>query len=264
MSIAVEIAVQDLAGLEIAAHAGADRVELCTDLERGGLTPPPDLVRAAAERAAALRASADAKPQFGVHCLIRSRAGDGDLRTTPGEFTYDEDEIATMARAAAETVEAGADGIVIGALTPSGLLDLPAIEQIRDAALTASAAQLRGLTLTCHRALDAMPDDDARIDAVTALIRLGFHRALTSGGAPTAPEGIPGIARMVGASEGIIDICAGGGIRPAHIAEIVHRTGATDIHLSARSAGQGRDRHPPSTTTDAAIATAAVDAAGAL
>src|SRR5699024_7992549 len=116
MSIAVEIAVEDLAGLEVAALPRAARVELCGDLARGGPTPPPALVEECAARASALVAAGDAKPHFDVHVLIRSRAEHGDFLDRPEEFAYSEEEISLMARQAEETVAAGAAGAAIGAL----------------------------------------------------------------------------------------------------------------------------------------------------
>lgn len=280
MSVVVEIAVEDLEGLVIAAHAGADRVELCTDLTRGGVTAPEPLIRAAAEKASALVQARDARSQFGVHALIRPRTGDEDFLTHPDDFVYTPEEVEQMAADAAAAVEAGAAGVVIGALTPEGRLDIPALERIRDAALAAAARTMRGVTLTCHRCVDAMADDDARVEAVTQLLALGMHRVLSSGGAPRAIDGTAGLARMVGAGEGICEVCAGGGIRPVDIAPIVHATGVADVHLSARLPGgpAGRDDGdepqgdsedqdapiPRRSATDAAVATAAVDAAGAL
>src|SRR5699024_1134966 len=108
MSIAVEIAVEDLVGLDVAAKAGADRVELCIELERGGITPPPELVEECTRRAAALVAARDAKPHFDVHVLIRARAERGDFLDHPEEFLYSEDEVELMARQARDAVTAGA------------------------------------------------------------------------------------------------------------------------------------------------------------
>lgn len=88
MSIRVEIAVQDVAGLEVAARAGAHRVELCVGLDRGGLTPPVALVEECARRATSLLDAQQARPHFDVHVLIRSRAGDGDFLGRPAEFVY--------------------------------------------------------------------------------------------------------------------------------------------------------------------------------
>jgi copper homeostasis protein len=264
MSAAVEIAVQDVAGLEVAAHGGADRVELCIDLDRGGVTPPPELVEACARRARDLVSGHDAKPHFDVHVLIRCRAGEGDFRTVPGEFVYTPDEVSLMASQAADTVSAGAAGVVIGALTTDDALDVPSIEQIRDGALGAATSAMRGVMLTCHRAVDALPDADARADAVTTLLGLGVHRILSSGGAAAAPDGTADLARMVQAADGLVDICAGGGIRPVHIPDLIRSTGITDVHLSARRRSPllpGEDT--PATTTDPAVVQAAVDAAGA-
>ena len=256
MSIAVEIAIQDLAGLEIAAAAGADRVELCVDLDRGGLTPPIELVRACASRAAALVAVREAKPHFDVHVLIRCRAGEGDFLGRPEEFVHSDEEIELMAEQAAETVAAGAAGVVLGALTADGGLDVPGLEAIRDGALRAAQSAARGVTLTCHRAVDVLPDADARAAAVTELLGLGVHRVLSSGGAARALDGAEDLARMVEAAEDLLEICAGGGVRPADVVPLVRATGVGSVHLSARTAGAA--------TTDPAVATAAVEAAGVL
>ena len=265
MSIAVEIAVEDLAGLEVAAHAGADRVELCVDLARGGLTPPPELVEACTSRAAELVAARDAKPHFDVHVLIRSRAEHGDFLDRPEEFAYSAEEIALMARQAEEAVTAGAAGVVIGALTADGELDVPAIETLRDGALTAGSTVMRGVTLTVHRAVDALPGRDQRAQAVRTLLGLGAHRVLTSGGAARALEGADDLAAMVAAAEGLLDICAGGGVRPADVRDIVERGAVSDIHLSARRRpGAPVEDGAPETCTDPAIVAAAVDAAGEL
>lgn len=265
MSVAVEIAVQDLAGLEIAALAGADRVELCVDLERGGITPPAELVAEAAERAAALVSVRDARPQFDVHVLLRTRASTGDFLGRPEEFVHDAEEITLLAAQADEVVEAGAAGVVLGALTPAGELDVPALTTIRDAALGAAQSAMRGLTLTAHRAVDALPDRTAREEAVRTLLGLGFHRVLSSGGAARALDGAADLAAMVRAGEELIDICAGAGIRPADIAELVRSTGVADVHLSARRRpGSAVEADAPDTPTDPAIVAAAVDAAGAL
>ncbi|WP_394215603.1 copper homeostasis protein CutC [Brachybacterium vulturis] len=265
MSVAVEIAVEDLAGLEVAAHAGADRVELCVDLARGGLTPPAQLVQECTSRASALVAARDAKPHFDVHVLVRCRAEHGDFLDRPEEFAYSAEEITLMARQAEESVAAGAAGVVIGALTGTGELDLPAIEAVRDGALKAGSTAMRGVTLTVHRAIDALPGRAQRADAVRTLLGLGIHRVLSSGGASRALDGADDLAAMVAAAEGLLDICAGGGVRPADIGDLVRRTGVADVHLSARRRpGTAVEDDAPDTCTDPAIVAAAVDAAGGL
>lgn len=264
MTVAVEIAVQDLAGLEVAAAAGASRVELCSDLSRGGITPPAELVTACAQRAAELLREGRARPGFGVHVLVRPAAGEGDFRSRPEEFVYSQEEAALMARSAAALVGCGAAGIVTGALTADGRsLDREVMGRIADTALTAAQAQARSIELTCHRCLDALPDAAARTDAIPELLALGFHRALTSGGAARAIEGSADIASMVAAADGLVDVMAGGGVRPADIGPLVQATGVRDVHLSARLPS-GRAADTPDTETDPAVAAAAVDAAGAL
>ena len=265
MSIAVEIAIEDLMGLDVAAKAGADRVELCIELERGGITPPPDLVEESVRRASALVAAREAKPHFDVHVLIRSRAERGDFLDHPEEFVYSQDEVELMTRQARDSVTAGAAGVVIGALTASGELDVPAIESIRDGALTAGSRALRGITLTAHRAVDALPGRPEREHAVRTLLGLGVHRVLSSGGAGRALDGAEDLAAMVDAAEGLLDICAGGGVRPADLVDLARRSGVPDVHLSARRrAGAPGEAGAPETRTDPAIVAAAVDAAGEL
>lgn len=154
---------------------------------------------------------------------------------------------------------------MLGALTGTGELDLPAIEAVRDGALTAGSAAMRGVTLTFHRAVDALPSRAQREDAVRTLLGLGFHRVLSSGGAARALDGADDLAAMVDAAEGLLDICAGAGVRPADIGDLVRRTGVADIHLSARRRpGAPVEDGAPDTCTDPAIVAAAVDAAGEL
>lgn len=265
MSLPVEIAVEDMAGLEIAAHGGADRIELCTRLDAGGVTPTASLVSEATSRAAALVAAQGAKPHLEIHVLVRCRAGAADFLTTPDEFVHSTDEVELMAEQAREMIEAGADGVVIGALTPAGELDIAAVETIRDAALGAGAQALRGVSLTAHRAVDVLADAAAREEAVRTLLRLGFHRVLTSGGAARAVDAIENLSQMVEAAEGIVDICAGGGVRPAHVPDLFRLANVDGVHLSARRSTPPAPGDPqPETLTDAAVVQAAVDAAGAL
>lgn len=262
MSIAVEVAVQDEDSLVAAGHAGADRVELCVDLAHGGATPPIALVARCVERAAALVASRDAKPQLDVHVLIRPAAPEEPFLGRPEQFELAAEQVERCAREAAAAIEAGAAGVVIGALArgPRGWeLDVPALERIRDAALTAGARALRGVTVTCHRCVDALEGTDERVRATETLLRLGFARVLTSGGAERALDGAEDIARMVEAADDILAVCAGGGVRPADVVPLVRATGVTDIHLSGRPASAPAGARP-----DPAVLTAAVDAAGAV
>lgn len=235
----VEIAVQDAASARIALEAGATRVELCQALGLGGLTPSAGLVEATVEVAAAASVASF------VHVLIRPRGGG---------FVYDADELDLIGRDIRMARSLGAHGVVLGALTDAGALDLDAIAAFIDAA--------EGLDVTVHRAVDAAADPLA---AVAALPGTGVRRVLTSGGAADCRAGREVIARMVAEVGGAVEVMAGGGVRIEDIAALA-AAGVDAVHLSARThATHGGASGPGGgevgfDTTDAAIVRAAVEA----
>ncbi len=236
--LAVEIAVQDPAGVRIALDAGADRVELCSALGVGGLTPSAGMIATAV--AAARAAGRDGF----VHVLVRPRAGG---------FVYDDDELGLTVADILAAREAGASGVVIGALDLSGNVDRAAVE-----ALVAVAGPLE---VTFHRAVDAVHDPLATLDA---LIELGVARILTSGAAPRSIDGAETLAALVERASGRIQVMAGGGVSVADIAPLA-AVGVDAVHLSARATVSGAPSGPgggQSTydVTDAEIAAAAVAA----
>src|SRR4051794_35655447 len=135
---ALEIAVTTASAAAAALAGGADRVELCTALEIGGVTPSQTVLQGTPEGG------------IGPHLLGRARAGD---------FVYDTDEIAQMAREAAIVTAQGAAGVVVGALRPDGRLDLDAIARIVGAARTVRP----DVAVTVHRAVDAGIDPVAAV-----------------------------------------------------------------------------------------------------
>lgn len=239
----VEIAVQDAAGVRIALEAGAARVELCQALGLGGLTPSPGLVEAAVEAAHAASA-----PRF-VHVLVRPRGGG---------FVYNADEIDTTVRDIRFARSLGADGVVVGALTDAGELDLDALQRFVEAA--------EGLDVTVHRAVDAAADPFAAVASLTGLL---VRRVLTSGGAADCRAGREMLARMAAELGGRVELMAGGGVGVDDIAALA-AAGVDAVHLSARSrVGRGGPSGPGGgevgfDTTDAAIVRAAVAAAAAV
>lgn len=162
VNIALELAVQDPAGVRVAREVGAARVELAQALALGGLTPSPATLELARE------AAGENGPE--IHVLIRPRAGG---------FHYDVDEIALAVRDVEWAIANGADGVVVGALDASGALDVDAMARLRDAAGEAS--------VTLHRAIDVTADPTVTLERA---IDLGLRRVLTSGGASTAIEGV--------------------------------------------------------------------------
>ncbi len=195
----LEIAVQDAVGAAAAREAGADRVELCSALDVGGLTPSIAMVEAVVATG------------IPVHVLVRPR---------PGGFRYSATEISLMVRDIEAIVDAGAAGVVVGALTTEDTLDTHALTALQEAA--------EGLEVTAHRCVDVLEDP---ADAVARLARLGFARVLTSGGAPSATEGVETLARMAGAAE--LEVMAGGGVSPEDIPTLA-AAGVSAVHLSAR------------------------------
>ena len=200
MSVLVEAAVETIGGAVRAARDGARRLELCADLPRGGTTPGPGLLRA-------VRARVD----LPLHVMIRPRAG---------EFSFDAAECGAMIWDIAEARRAGAEGVVIGALTPQGLVDREWTARLVNAA--------RPLEVTFHRAVDATPEIAA---AVETLVQLGVDRVLTSGGAATAEQGLEVLASLAGEFGGRIGILPGGQIRGGNVARIVRAMKVSEVHV---------------------------------
>ncbi|MBL8726950.1 MAG: GAF domain-containing protein [Planctomycetes bacterium] len=200
--VVVEVAVDSVAGARTAAAAGADRLELCSSLAEGGLTP-----------SAGLLAAVQAAVRVPVCTMVRPRAGD---------FRYDDGEFDVMLRDVVHLRAAGAAGIVAGVLRADGHVDA---ERLRE--LVAAA---RPLPVTFHRAFDLVADPAA---ALEALIAAGVARVLTSGQAATAIDGAEAIARHVAAAGTRLRVIAGAGVRPDNVRDLVQRTGVQDVHLSA-------------------------------
>lgn len=214
---AVEIAVQDLAGVRAALEAGADRIELCVGLGLGGLTPSIGLIESAVDVAH------EAGAEDFVHVLIRPRGGD---------FVYDRSELAIAVRDVHRAVSAGVDGVVIGALTEDGVIDLSATEDL--------VAASQDADVTFHRAFDVVED---RARALDELAELGVLRVLTSGGAPTCASGVKSLAELVALSDDRVEIMAGGGMQISDIPALIE-AGVHALHLSARRSVTGNASGP--------------------
>ncbi len=186
-----------------AARGGADRVELCSALFLGGLTP--SLGSLELPRQQAFRPS--------VVAMVRPRAAG---------FCYSELDFDVMERDARLFLEHGADGIVFGILREDATIDLERCRHLRDLA--------GGRETVFHRAFDVVPDPMRALDE---LIDLGFTRVLTSGQQPSAPQGAELIRRLVDHSRGRIQILPGAGIRSNNVAKLLAETGCTQVHTTA-------------------------------
>lgn len=200
--ITLEVCVDNADGLAAALEGGADRIELCSALEVGGLSPSAGLLR---------MASSCPVP---VVAMIRPRGGD---------FCFSAAETRLMRMEIDAVAAAGLQGVVLGASGPDGRLDARTLERL------VQHATDHGLRCTLHRAIDLCPD---LAQAVALAVDLGFARILTSGGARRAPEGLDGLRRCFEAAAGRIAIMPGAGIAADNVHLLRDRLPLTDVHAS--------------------------------
>ena len=188
----LEICIDSLASARAAIRGGADRIELCSALALGGLTPYPPLLR-----------QIRVESGIPVRCLIRPRSGD---------FLYDCDEINLMAAQIRELKAAGADGFVIGCLTEHGCLDDDAMKPLIEAA--------DGAALTLHRCIDVSCDP---FETYLQAARLGFDTVLTSGAAASCMAGLDTLAALVKLRDEVDgpEVLIGAGVSPASIQNLL-------------------------------------------
>jgi copper homeostasis protein len=197
--VLVEAAVDTFADAVAAQAEGCQRIELCGPLHQGGTTPSAGLIARCSE-----------KLLLSVQVLVRPRVGD---------FVYSEDEIAIMCSDIAVAKELGADGVVVGALTPDGHVDVAAM-----AALISVASPMR---VGFHRAFDKVVDQD---EALELLVSLQCDHILTSGGAKTAAEGAARLASLVERAHDRIAIVAGGSITPENVGALLQTARVPIVH----------------------------------
>ncbi len=186
----LEVCVDTIQGAIAAEKAGADRIELCSALELGGVTPSNSLV-------SAVRVAI----QLPLIVLIRARAGD---------FYFDEVERDLMLEEAKQAIELGAEGVAIGGLTSSRELDLPLLRSAR--------AALPKNQLVMHRAFDQVRDP---LRALEELIAIGFTRILTSGGPNSALDGVLALKLLNESARNRIGILPAGGVNDCNAKQIL-------------------------------------------
>ena len=202
--ILLEIAVATLERAQAAQHAGAHRLELCEQLEIGGVTPSLELLR---QVRSAVR--------IPLHVLVRPRAGD---------FAYTSREFSGMKEQITALRNEGIQGIVTGILHPDGSVDIA-----RTRALVEFASPLQ---VTFHRAFDKTPD---LAKAGEDVIVSGANRILTSGGAPDALQGACVLRKLIEQTGQRLTILPGGGMHADNIAEVSQTTGARELHTGLGS-----------------------------
>ena len=207
MAIILEVCVDSYASAMAAIAGGADRLELCSALAVGGLTPSPVLLQQ-------IREVSD----IPVRCLMRTRGGD---------FLYTKEEIRQMAMEITMLKEAGADGFVIGCLTSNGDLDAEAMKPLLKAA--------EGAGLTLHRCIDVSWDLCKTYRDAAAL---GIDTILTSGGAGSCLAGLETIRQLIALREETDgpEVLIGAGVKASVVAEFLAKVpGARAFHMSGKT-----------------------------
>lgn len=205
----LEICAGSFSSALAARAGGAQRVELCSGLDEGGLTPSAGLIRA-------VRKIDGLK----LHVLIRPRGGD---------FLYSEEEKEIILNDIRFCTSEGVDGVVVGALLANGSIDLPFLESCMEAA--------RGVSVTFHRAFDLCAHPFEALDEIALR---GCSRILTSGLASSAEQGIDLLRALVEHAGERLSIMPGCGVNPQNAAKILRLTGAKEIHASARKSRPSR------------------------
>ncbi|MES2221111.1 MAG: copper homeostasis protein CutC [Acidobacteriota bacterium] len=199
----LEICVDSVESAIASQAGGAQRVELCSDLNEGGITPSDGLIQAVRKHVA-----------IDVFAMVRPRGGDSFY--TSYEFDVMKADVLRMK-------ELKVNGIVIGMLDQDGHVDVPRTREL------VQLASPMGVTF--HRAFDMSADLD---ESLKRVIETGAHRILTSGAVQTISQGAERVTQLIAAARGRIRIMVGGGIRQENIRKIAQRTHATEFHCSLR------------------------------
>ncbi|AEV39628.1 CutC (plasmid) [Pseudovibrio sp. FO-BEG1] len=199
----LEVCVDSIAGLNAAVAGGADRIELCSCLAMGGLTPSVGLMELAAQA------------PIPVYAMIRPRGGN---------FIFSPQEVDQMKREIDAVRNTNLAGVVLGANQHSSALDANLLEKLID--------HSAGLGLTLHRVIDLAPD---LVEATETAMDLGFERILSSGGAHKALDGIESLAAMHHAAAGHLSVMPGSGINAKTAPEILQAADFTEIHAGCGS-----------------------------
>ena len=203
--IIFEVCAETIDACIAAEGGGAARVELCSALSEGGLTPSHGFTREAISSC-----------RLPIHAMVRPREGG---------FVYTTAEIDIMCEDILHLKSLGVAGIVLGALNVDASIDVTSTRRFVELALP--------LPVTFHRAFDHAPLLSVALEDVIAT---GCDRILTSGGENDVVAGMAGLAALVAQAAGRIEIAVGGGLRLADAARLASFIGARHFHASMRQA----------------------------
>jgi copper homeostasis protein len=202
--ILLEISVESVEAAAAAQRGGTDRIEFCSELSVGGLTPHVELLRAVRRQI-----------QIPIFVMIRPRAGD---------FVYSAAEFVQMKKSVAVATDSGASGLVFGILKTNRSVDIDRTRELVELA--------QPLPVTFHRAFDSCPDLS---QALQDVVRSGASRILTSGGASSAVEGATNIEMLVSTAGDRVTIIPGAGINATNILQLAAATRAREFHSGLSS-----------------------------
>ncbi|WP_239615675.1 copper homeostasis protein CutC [Cohnella mopanensis] len=201
----LEVIAISVSDVRDAVRLGADRIELVTGIAEGGLTPSLGLIEAAVTAAASIP----------VNVMVRPHSQ---------SFCYKEDDLGVMVRDIETIRQTGAAGIVLGTLTSSGGIHIPALEKLLVAA--------ERLDVTFHRAFDEIQDQLSALQSIAAYPQIS--RILTSGGQAPVPRAIPRLRELNEAARHTnLRILAGHGLTPDALDEVLKETGVTEVHFGS-------------------------------
>lgn len=206
--VLIEVCVDSVASAIAAERGGAARVELCSCLTEGGITPSAGMIESVRNRIT-----------IGLHVMIRPR---------PGDFCYESEEFEIMRKDIQVAKSLHADGIVLGILDSDGQIDVPRTRELVELA--------RPMNVTFHRAFDMSRD---LFRALEDVCTTGADRILTSGGEQNCTLGTETLAQLVKAAGQSITIMAGRGINATNAAAIIERTGIPEIHVGMSTHVEG-------------------------
>ncbi|WP_053061437.1 copper homeostasis protein CutC [Paenibacillus sp. VT-400] len=211
----LEVIAVDAADAKAAEEGGADRIELVSAMSEGGLTPSYGVMEHVVSQVS-----------IPVYVMIRPHSR---------SFRYSADDIHAMTRDVRVARELGATGIVIGALTGNGEVDLISLQSCM--------AEAQGLGVTFHRAIDV---STSLTEALKAINTLGnVERVLTSGGKQTAPEAILELKQLQQLGQTLnIAVMAGSGVTIEGIQTLVRQTGIPEIHMGSGVRYKGSFNYP--------------------
>ena len=208
MSILVEACCASVEDVLEAEKAGCARVELCSAMALGGLTPSVGMIKAIKKVS-----------KIPIMAMNRPRSGG---------FCYTDAEFEMMKEDTKALIAAGVEGLVFGILREDGTVDSERCKEMMRLISYESMKLPKRVQTVFHRAIDVTPDWRA---AIEELIEISYDRILTSGQVPDANDGAQTIANMVKAADGRIEIMPGSGVRKESFKELAQATGVKSVHL---------------------------------